>query len=106
MAYLYEDEDNAPMNEDAWQAAIHMTIDGQPQTVNREEPLPFTDPPEHPDGCWNCFQYDGDRCMKNWNNADPDYYNPDTDDKEPTDWCDYHDRDPSAEWSEFFDDDT
>ena len=31
MAYLYEDEDNAPMNEEAWEAAIHTTRDDPTQ---------------------------------------------------------------------------
>ena len=37
--------------------------------------------------CGNCFQYDGDRCMKEWNNLDECYYLPDRDDKEPEDVC-------------------
>ena len=37
--------------------------------------------------CGNCSQYDGDRCMKEWNNLDECYYLPDRDDKEPEDVC-------------------
>lgn len=108
MAYLYEDEDNAAMCDEL------LDFNGHNPTVYTslsemkyyEQDLPFTDPPEHPDGCWNCSHYDGDRCTKNWNNADPDYYCPDTDDKDPMDWCEDHDTDDSVEWGEFFDDDT
>ena len=53
-------------------------------------------------GCWNCFCYDGDHCTKDWNNLDPCYYLPDRDDKEPTDWCEDHDKDDSIKWEEFF----
>jgi len=37
--------------------------------------------------CDNCREYDGDRCMKHWNNLDPAYYIPERDDKEPCDYC-------------------
>ena len=53
------------------------------------------------DGCWNCREYDGDRCMKNWNNADPCYYLPDRDDKALTDWCEDHDKDDSIKWEDY-----
>ena len=38
--------------------------------------------------CQNCREFDGDHCMKHWNNLDPAYYIPDRDDKEPDDYCD------------------
>lgn len=38
--------------------------------------------------CGNCSHYDGDHCMKDWNNLDKDYYIPDRDDKEPECVCD------------------
>lgn len=38
MPYIYTDEDNGPMNEEAWQ---HERSKGR-----MEEPLPFTDLPE------------------------------------------------------------
>ena len=38
--------------------------------------------------CGNCKEYDGSRCMKEWNNLDESYYFPDRDDKEPEDVCD------------------
>ena len=37
MAYLYEDEDNAPMNEEAWEAAIHQKADPIPAAKNCHE---------------------------------------------------------------------
>ena len=37
--------------------------------------------------CANCTEYDGNRCMKEWNNADPDYYVKWRDDKEADDVC-------------------
>lgn len=38
--------------------------------------------------CEYCTEYDGNRCMKEWNNADDCYYVPERDDKEPDDCCD------------------
>ena len=38
--------------------------------------------------CGNCANFIGDYCTKNWNNMDESYYNPDTDDKKPEDYCD------------------
>lgn len=37
MAYIYDDGDNAPMTEEMWEAQRKRW---------KEEPLPFTDPPE------------------------------------------------------------
>lgn len=52
------------------------------------------------DGCWNCTGYTGDCCMKNWNNAEPDYC-PD-DDKKPDDLCPLWNEDKSAVWEDYF----
>ena len=89
MRFSYDDEDNAPMNEDAmpgikmdWKRYSDIIAEMQ------EDPLPFTDPPLPEKGCWNCLEYDGNRCMKEWNNADDCYYVPERDDKEPGDYCD------------------
>ena len=38
-------------------------------------------------GCWNCTEFDGDRCHKEWNNNDDCYYIPWRDDKKPEDSC-------------------
>lgn len=85
--YIYNDEDNVPMNDDAWSGPHNPTVYLSRAEMQAEEALPFTDPPE--DGCWNCTHYDGDRCDKDWNNADEDYYVPDRDDHEPNFKCDY-----------------
>jgi len=83
--YLYDSEDNAPMSEEAWEAARMLGAAAREPTI-AEEPLPFTDPtPDN--GCYNCFLYDGAHCMKEWNNLDPDYYVPERDDKYPEDCC-------------------
>lgn len=39
------------------------------------------------ESCSTCSHYDGDRCMKLWNNADEDYYVPERDDRDPEDYC-------------------
>ena len=81
MGYLYDDEDNAPMVEDNFPIKV-------------------------PNGCWNCrnFDWKHEACTLNWNNMDESYYNPDIDDREPTDYCDDHDPDPDvdpADWFEY-----
>ena len=48
--------------------------------------------------CRYCEHYDGDRCHVRWNNNDEDYYNPDLDDKDPGDLCEYYDWD--GEWED------
>lgn len=47
--------------------------------------------------CGNCLEYDGDHCIKDWNNADKDYYIPDRDDKDPDDCCDDWEYDDNVE---------
>ena len=56
-------------------------------------------------GCWNCMEYDGDRCMKYWNNAEPEYYIPDRDDKEPDDKCDDWELNPDADYRDYLKED-
>ena len=54
---------------------------------NRKDPeKPEKAPPEP--RCEFCWEYDGCRCHKEWNNNDDCYYDPDRDDKEPEDCCD------------------
>ena len=105
-SYLYDDEDNAPMDDRMFDANGHnpTTYASYAEMKADDEPLPFTDPPEHPDGCWNCmnFDYKHEACTTNWNNMDESYYNPDIDDRNPTDWCEYHETDPDAEWQDWF----
>ena len=54
---------------------------------------------EPEDGCWNCMNFDWRReaCTVNWNNMDESYYNPNTDDRNLTDYCEYHETDPDAD---------
>ena len=55
-------------------------------------------------GCWNCWNYDFSReaCTIRWNNLDSSYYNPDLDDRELTDCCEYHDPDYDADPEDIF----
>ena len=104
MNYIYNDEDNAPMIDDPFDGPHNPTVyNSRAEMKAMEQELPFTDPPEHPDGCWNCFNYDGDYCTAGWNNLDPSYKNPDTDERKPNEWCEMHNRDDSIAWEEFFD---
>ena len=89
MRMAYDDEDNAPMNADAM-PGIEMNWKRYSEIIaamQQEDPLPFTDPPLPEKGCWNCMEYNGQACMVRWNNADESYYNPDLDDRDPTDSC-------------------
>jgi hypothetical protein len=56
-------------------------------------------------GCWNCLAYDGERCTKEWNNADPCYYIDWRDDKEPGDVCEDWQHDPYAVYLDYFEED-
>jgi len=115
-SYIYNDEDNAPMN-DAVVNESNFDRNGHNPTVYQSayearmydkygEPVPFNDPPE--DGCWNClnFDYNHEACTVNWNNLDESYYNPDTDDRNPTDYCKDHEKDEDAVWEDWFGDGT
>lgn len=100
MPYIYNDEDNAPMVDDPYDMNGHNpTVYGsRSEEIAIESGLPFTDPVPD-DGCWNCTRFDWkhEACTMNWNNMDEDYYNPDIDDRELTDWCEDHDTDPDAD---------
>ena len=99
MPYLYDDEDNAPMND--------FDRDGHNPTVYLDAYEAkmydkYGDPDEHkePDsGCWNCINFDWkhEACTLNWNNLDESYYNPDTDSRELTDHCESWEEDPDAD---------
>lgn len=45
---------------------------------------------EHGDGryCENCRHYNGDYCLKDWNNADESYRLTERDEHGPGDYCD------------------
>lgn len=119
--YLYNDEDNAPMNEEdlgkddrdcehcrnydgMYCTAWDCRFEAKEEPV-KEEPLPFSDPP---DGCWNCLNFDlkKEACTVNWNNLDESYYNPACDDRKPTDYCENHETDEEAEWEDLQDGNT
>jgi hypothetical protein len=98
MDYIYNDEDNAPMTDDAWTGIHNPTVYGSRAEMKAvEENIPFSDRPE--DGCWNClnFEWNHEACTVNWNNMDESYYNPHVDDRELTDYCEYHETDPDAD---------
>ena len=113
MPYIYNDEDNAPMcdemfdriDQDGHNPTVYTSY-AEMRAAEKEEALPFTDPPE--DGCWNClnFDYNHEACTVNWNNLDESYYNPDTDDRNPTDYCKDHEKDEDAVWEDWFGDGT
>jgi hypothetical protein len=88
---VFNDEDNAPMNDDAFDRA-------------QEEQIPFAEP-EHPNGCWNCQNYDWthEACTTNWNNMDESYYCPEVDDRKPDEVCEYWELNPDAEWGDWHD---
>ena len=97
MPYIYNDEDNVPMIEDAFTGYRNPTV------YNSRAEMKFVESGMHAkekpaDGCWNCWNYDPSRgaCTIRWNNLDESYYNPDLDDKEPDDHCEHHDTDPDA----------
>jgi hypothetical protein len=106
--YSYDDEDNAPMNDDAMREdpVLKYTTYSSREEMKADErgEIPFNDPPA--DGCWNCMNFDWrhEACTMNWNNMDEDYYNPDCDDRKLTDWCEDHETDPDAVWEDIFDD--
>ena len=37
--------------------------------------------------CENCGHFDGDYCMKEWNNAEEDFKVPERDARQPEDYC-------------------
>ena len=103
--YIYSDEDNAPMNEDAFTGFHNPTVYGSLAEMRAVESGRIEEKEEHEKGCWNCWEYNGDSCMKNWNNGDPDYYCPDTDDHEPTFCCEDWDENTTIKWEDFFGED-
>ena len=96
MPYIYNDEDNYPMVEDDHNPTVYP----DQYTARMYDKFGEPEPKEKPaDGCWNCFNFDWRReaCTIGWNNLDESYYNPDIDDRDLTDWCEYHDTDPDAD---------
>ena len=118
--YVYDDEDNAPLNIEPRKPIIYsQRFNSKGELVTFEKFYSFAemaryyrnrkdpDAPEEPaNGCWNCrnFDWKHEACTLNWNNMDESYYNPDCDDRDPTDYCDDHDLDPDvdpADWFEY-----
>lgn len=115
---IYNDEDNVPMNghdvdgmrylymaKDSFDGPHNPTVySSRAEMKAVEDQIPFDDPPR--DGCWNClnYNYDHEACTIGWNNMDEDYYNPASDDRNPTDYCEYHELDKDAVWEDWFDD--
>ena len=105
MDYIYNDEDNAPMNDDDPFLGAHNPTVYQSRTEMKaweSGEVPFDDPPE--DGCWNCQHYDGEHCTREWNNMDPSCCVPERDNRNFDEYCEDHETDESvkAEW--YFDD--
>lgn len=109
--YIYNDEDNAPMSRELFdridENGHNPTVYTSYAEMRAAEAVPFSDPPEPPaDGCWNCMNFDWkhEACTTRWNNMDEDYYNPDIDDRELTDYCEDHELDKDVKWEEVFGD--
>ena len=103
MPYIYDDEDNVPMNDENM-PGIKMTWKHYSDIIAemaKEDPLPFSDPPLPEKGCWNCMEYNGYACTIRWNNLDESYYDPDLDDREPTDSCPEWSLNPDVSAEEF-----
>ena len=103
MPYIYNDEDNAPMIDD--DLVAEYTVYPSRIEMKAYESGVADEKKETPaDGCWNCmnFDYNKEACTVNWNNMDESYYNPNTDDRELTDYCDDHETDNDAVWEDFF----
>lgn len=96
MNYIYNDEDNVPMNDDAFSGFHNPTVYTDRAEMKAQE---SGEQEEIPDGCWNCTNFDWkhEACTLRWNNMDEDYYNPDIDDRDLMDYCDDHETDPDAD---------
>ena len=105
--YIYNDEDNAPMDEQNFDRDGHnpTVYTSYAEMKAEEKALPFDDPPEN--GCWNCMNFNvfHEACTLRWNNLDESYYNPDIDDRDPMDRCDEWEKDPDAVWEDWFGED-
>lgn len=100
--YVYNDEDNAPMNDfDHHNPTVYLSEFEARMHDKYGEPEPVKKPSN---GCWNCMDCDPGlmACTKCWNNLDKDYYNPDRDDVNPTDICDDWRLDPDADPEDWF----
>lgn len=97
MAYIYNDEDNQPMNDFDFHNPTVYTSEYEARMWDK---YGYPEPKEKPDnGCWNCTNFDWKygACTLRWNNLDESYYNPDIDDRDLMDYCDDHETDPDAD---------
>ena len=101
--YIYNDEDNAPMN-DEFIGFHNPTVYSSRAEMLAVESGAYEEKEEHENGCWNCMDYCPNRyaCTLNWNNLDESYYNPDTDDHDPDYICENWNHDPDAVYEDFF----
>jgi hypothetical protein len=109
MPYIYNDEDNVPMNDEAYDRLDHnghnpTAYTSYAEMKADEQPLPFTDQPEK--GCWNCTEYNGTFCTLLWNNLDEAYKVTWRDEKEPDDWCPSWHEDKDAVWEDYHETDS
>ena len=107
MPYIYNNEDNVPMNEEAFDRDGHnptVYLSAYEARMHNKygEPEPKEERPS--DGCWNCrnSEWNHEACTLNWNNMDESYYNPDCDDRNYTDYCEHHDKDPDVDPADWF----
>jgi hypothetical protein len=120
MPYLYDDEDNAPMNEEKFVIKdIRPGLDGKRYVAHqfksieeaskyykslKDPDAPFNDPPGN--GCWNCLQFNGDYCTLLWKHMDESYKIEDRDARDPDDWCPSWEKDEQAIWEDYHGTDT
>jgi hypothetical protein len=107
MPYIYNDEDNNPMSDDAMHEDPWMKYTVYPSKAEAEADMrgevPFTEPDK---GCWNCLHYNGDFCTLLWNNLDEAYKVDWRDAKDPDDWCPSWEKDEEAVWEDYHGTDT
>ena len=104
--YIYNDEDNAPMSDHLSEFDFHNpTVYGSRSEMLAVESGKYEEKEEHDNGCWNCSKYNGESCMKNWNNGDEDYYCSETDDHDPLFCCEDWEEEPGIEWEDCFGED-
>lgn len=102
MPYIYNDEDNAPMNDEAFDRGGHnptvyqSAYEARMYDKHGEPALK-----KHDDGCWSCRHYNGDFCTILWNNLDEAYKVDWRDAKDPDDKCDEWEHDEDAIWEDY-----
>jgi len=63
--------------------------------------IPFSDPPLPEKGCWNCLNFNGDFCTKDWNNMDECYKVAWRDERKPENYCEDWRLDETINMEEF-----